>query len=427
MIIQRIVLDLQTFMNFQKTTFQISSIHKPLMAKQVILLMLLLLCFGVSFGQAQTQASIQPQAPATTGAIANELRIGIILSQTGPQSGKGAIQAGGFDLLAAELAQGWFGLPIKVFARDDQSQVSNTLALANVLVRNDEVHVIICCSSQQAASMLAQNADILRTPILSLSHHPSIDSTKWMFSIAAPQHLSLERMLIDVKAMGLRSVAIMSSQPAVQSYVQQEAARQGLELRVSQGYDVYANNLMPEALFVASKQAEAVIVWDNDNLVSLAYTSLRERGYEGAIYVPNPQLPDQKLIGARLVPRTESFNPFPQQIAYQAFSAYRQRYTANNPAANAVELATAAYTSDTIQMLREGATRGMGFMGYQSGYNIQLETWPLRLGIRDGLVSTPQRVGAHGLYHFTEDRHSGLLPESFPILEYIDGQLVVVR
>lgn len=422
-------------MNLQKITFQLSSIYKPSVNKELKYLMFMLLFLFLSFAQVlsfaqaqnQSTSAIQPQAPTTTGTTANELRIGIILSQTGPQAAKGSIQAGGFDLLAGDLAQGWFGLPIKIFARDDQSQVSNALAIANQLVRTDEVHVIICCSSQQAASMLAQNADVLRTPILSLNHHPSIDSTKWMFSIAPPQHLSLQRMLMDVKTMGLSSVAIMSSQPAVQSYVQQEAARQGLELRVSQGYDINANNLMPEALFVASKQAEAVIVWDNDNLVSLAYSSLRERGYEGAIYVPNPQLPDQRLIGARLVPRTESFNPFPQQVAYQAFSNYRQRYATTNPAANALQLATAAYTSDALQMLREGATRGLGFMGYQSGYNIQLQTWPFRQGIRDGLVSTPQRVGTHGLYHFTEDRHSGLLPESFPILEYIDGQLVVVR
>jgi len=69
----------------------------------------------------------------------------------------------------------------------------------------------------------------------------------------------------------------------------------------------------------------------------------------------------------------------------------------------------------------------MGYMGYQSGSNVQLQTWPFRQGIRDGLVSTPQRVGAHGLYQFTESRHSGLLPESFPILEYINGQLTVTR
>jgi len=271
--------------------------------KTISLLLITLVISLVQLSAVQAQSSIQPQAPATTGVTTNELRLGIILSQTGANADKGGIQASGFDLLSGDLAQGWFGLPIKVFARDDQSQVANALAIANTLVRNDEVHVIICCSSPQAADMLARNADTLRTPILSLTHHPSIDATKWMFSIAPPQHTSLQRMLTDIKTMGLKSVAVMSSQPAVIGYVTQEAARQGLELRVSQSYDIYTTNLMPEALFIASKQAEAVIIWDNDNLTSLAYTSLRERGYEGAVYAPNPPLADQRLVGARMVPR----------------------------------------------------------------------------------------------------------------------------
>jgi ABC-type branched-subunit amino acid transport system substrate-binding protein len=331
------------------------------------------------------------------------LRIGVVLP------GRASAGSAHWDeLLAARaweraVADAATGVPVRLYFEDGGNTPDNTATAISRLLEQHAVHGIVCCVNASSAATAAAFASPV--PVLSLARPNTASSSPHGPLIIAAGPLAQARaMALDARSLG-GSVGLMTLDNSygreIASAVVTGLVEAGLALARAETYPPGANVLTPEGLLIAASGASAVIVWGLPRDTVTAIDGLRERGFDGAVYVPW-HLATEFPGGIRNARLRDARVTAPPSELRDALPADHPNRDAVDRYARVLAEAYGAYTPTTEGALAYDALElllAAGELALVYGVD-PASTDRFRIALRDALVALRPMTGAAGSYDY---------------------------
>ena len=242
-----------------------------------------------------------------TGDARAEVKIGIVVSATGPGSALGQPQMRAIAALPKEIA----GEKITYIALDDESDPRKGAQNARRLVVQDGVDALIGSSLTPVTMPMLDVARESATPLISLAAATAIvrpvdERRKWAFKVVPNDDLMAGVILKYIAKSGVKTLGFIGVSDGYGEGYYQEVARlaPGLGLTIT-NHEVYARSdtsVTGQALKVLAANPDAVFIASAGTPAVLPQEALRAHGYKGRIYQTHGVALDEfiKLGGANV-------------------------------------------------------------------------------------------------------------------------------
>lgn len=363
---------------------------------------------------------------ASTLALA-DITVGLIISQTGPVSSIGIPYARG--IAAGQVYQGDVGgEKIKIITLDDTSDPSVAAKNARKLIEDDKVDVIIGSAGSPATAAIIAAATELKVPVIAPSPVPNVpkaDGKPWAISIPQSPPDMMGIVVEEMKAQGVTNIGFIGFSDAwgdlVYNNSKLTADKLGMTISTNERYARADTSVSGQILKVIAAKPDAVMGGGSGTGGSLPYLALAERGYKGGIYgtpaVINPDF--VRLVGEAGEGLIASAGPIlvveqlPDTAPTKAIGLkFREAHLKANNVATTDGFAP--YAFDCYLVLLDAAKRALP--------TAKPGTPEFRSALRDAIYTTKDLVGTHGVYTFTEARHTGTDRRSLVLVKLVKGQ-----
>jgi branched-chain amino acid transport system substrate-binding protein len=361
-------------------------------------------------------------AAGRPAAAAEELKIGALLSVTGPAAFLGAPEARTLEMLAEQVnARGGIaGHKVKLVVKDTGGSPEKAVSFARQLLDEEKVFAIIGPSTSGETMAVKNLAEEAQTPLVSLAAAEVIVNpvAPNVFKTAQKDSHAAALVFQDMKRRGITRIAVFSSNTGFGKAGKEQIARlapeYGIQIVLDEVYDKAATDLSAEATKLKGSNAQAVLNWSIEPAQSILVKNIRQLGIAIPIYQSHGfgNLAYAKAAGpaaegvifplGRLLVADALPAGHPQKAVLVAYrDAYQKRYGEEvsgfgGYAWDAFELLAAAVRKDGLDRARVRAT----------------------------LETTQGFVGQSGIFRFSPADHNGLGMDSFVMLTVKDGRFV---
>jgi len=342
-------------------------------------------------------------AALTTGALAADLKVGLSVSLSGPNSSLGIPYAKGMQAALAYKPE-INGHKIQLIVLDDASDPTTAGRNARKLVEEDKVDVLMGTSGVPAAIAMAQVGREAKTPMIGLTPI-ALDAKEnpWVFTVAQPTQLMVDAVVERMKRNGVKTVGYIGFADAwgdlVYDAMMKAAPAAGIKVVSNERYARSDQSVTGQVLKIVALHPDAVMTGGAGTPGALPFLALAERGYKGGIYgqhgLINPDflrvagasaqgalMPTGPVIVAEQLP-----DSYPTKKIALDFRAVFQRVN-GAPSTDAFS----AYSFDGWLVFADAASRALT--------KAEPGTPEFRVALRDAIASTREVVGTHGVYNF---------------------------
>ena len=348
------------------------------------------------------------------------LRVGAVLSLTGQNAAIGNAQSAA--LRAWQRGVQTRGLSVEILTVDDRSNPEEARRQAEGLLE-DEVHALLCCATKDA---LERSLPIIQesgvpTLLLGPSPLPSDPAQNyWLFGVLPDNAAQLRRVALQEE----RSLALMGLEGEVGDMALGVLAQAGIRPLAEERYAQDVQTLTPEALWIATRQPDAVLVWGQMADTKLAVDALSRRGFDGRVYI-NPQVYSEAgvleradLRGTLTITDALSIGRLPS--TQPTYEETRRFISALNATSGLTRPSAAgAHAWDALTLLKRAFEQTLAYQALEAD-----NTPATRQALRDALIGLGPTVGAAAVYDYSERDHSGVQPSSLLVARVARGQLV---
>lgn len=218
-----------------------------------------------------------------------QIRVGIIVSASGPGAALGQPQMRTVQALPREIA----GQQVTYVALDDESDPTKAAQNARKLITEEKVDVLVGSSLTPSTLPLIDIASETKTPLLTLGAaaalvQPMDGKRKWVFKVVPNDDLMAHAILAHIAASGVKRLGYLGvSDGYGEGYykaLSQEAPKLGIELTTHEVYARSDSSVTGQVLKVIATRPDAVFVASAGTPAVLPQKALRERGYKGTIF-----------------------------------------------------------------------------------------------------------------------------------------------
>jgi len=341
-------------------------------------------------------------AASAAGALAADLKVGVISSLSGPVSALGIPYEKG--IRAAQAAHPQIaGRQVQLIVLDDASDPTTAGRNARKLVTEDKVDVLIGTSGVPGAMAIAAVARELGTPLISPTPVtlPGPEGA-WTVSVSQPFPMMVAAVVERMKRSGVKTVAYIGFSDALGDLAYDSLVKSaepaGIKVVANERYARSDASVAGQVLKIVAARPDAVFAGNSGTPGALPYLGLAERGYKGQLYgthglinadfvrvggaaIEGLQVPSGPVLVAD---QLKADNPI-RKVSMDFRAAYQKVHGA---APNDI---FSAYTYDAWLLLADAAARTAGEPG----------TPAYRTALRDAIMSTKELAGTHGIYNFT--------------------------
>jgi len=361
---------------------------------------------------------------ASNAAAAETVRIGAILSVTGPAAFLGAPEARTLEMLVAQLnaSGGIRGRQVELLVKDSGGSPEKAVSFAHQLIDEDKVFAILGPSTSGETLQVKAIAEGGKTPLLSLAAAEAIVNpvAPYVFKTAQKDSHAVMMILENMKKRGITRIAVLSSNTgfgkAGKDQIEKLAPEYGVQIALNEVYDKAATDLTAEATKLKGANVQAVLNWSIEPAQSILVKNIRQLGLTIPIYQSHGfgNLAYVKAAGpaaegvifplGRLLVCDMLPDGHPQKAVLVAYrQAYRSKYGEDVSGFG-------GYAWDAFQILVRAID--------QAGFD--------REKVRAAIENTRGFVGASGVFNFTAADHNGLDLGSFEMLTVKDGRFVIL-
>lgn len=338
---------------------------------------------------------------AVASALAADLKVGLSVSLSGPNSSLGVPYARGMEVGKAYKSE-IGGRKVQLVVLDDGSDPTTAGRNARKLVEEDKVDVLMGTSGVPAAIAMAQVGRDAGVPMIGLTPimlNPADNA--WVFTVAQPTQLMIDAVVQRMKKDGVKSVGYIGFSDAwgdlVHDALVKAAGAADIKVVGNERYARTDASVTGQILKLLAKRPDAVMTGGAGTPGALPFIALTERRFKGPVYgqhgLINPDfvrvvgaagegalMPTGPVIVAEQLPDEHPT----KQVALafrEAFQALHKMPTSD---------AFSAYSFDGWLVFADAAARAQGEPG----------TAAFRQSLRDAIASTREVVGTHGVYNF---------------------------
>lgn len=365
----------------------------------------------------------------TTQAMA-EIKIGAILSLTGPAASVGIPAKNTIDILPREIGDE----KVRYIVLDDASDPSAAVRAARKLMDEEKVDVILGPSTTPTSLAVVEAVGPGKTALISAAGsaviaRPVEGNKKWVFKLAPEEpsmaHYVYRQMALD----GHKKVGFIGFNDAFgDSFIgafKKVAAEKGIEVVADERYNAKDTSVTAQALSVMSASPDAVIIGSSGTPGVAPVLELRNLGFQGPIFINQGManadvlrvgkeglngimLAVSPALVAEQLPDDHPMKP----LALEYITAYEGKY---GPGSRSLFGAT---IWDAFLVVKNAVPKALA--AGKPG------TDPFRTALRDAIEGTSELVGAHAVFNMTPTNHNGTDLRAETLVKIQDGKWVYV-
>ncbi len=360
-------------------------------------------------------------------AAAAQITIGAIISITGPTAALGVGYKSAFAVFPREIA----GKSVTYIVRDDMSDASNAVAIAQKFIADDHVDAVIGPALTSSAAAVQPLLNGAKVPMI-VTSPLDYDPTKYPYTFTAVQPVGLMvRALVDeMKRRGVKTLAYIGFADGfgdqVYDATKQAAEQAGIEVVANERYARTDTSAESQVLRVLGRKPDAVMIGGSGTPGTLPDVALHRRGYKGLVFGNHGMVSPAFLrVGGAQVEGTIAVTG-PVVVADQL--------------PDSVPSAAPALAFNKALVAKFGPDAISPFAGYSEDALLLIEhavpaalkagepgTEAFRVALRGAIEGTKDLVGVHGVYTMSPTDHNGLDERARVLVRATDGQWRLLR
>jgi len=348
----------------------------------------------------------------TTAAAAQDIKVGVTLSATGPAASLGIPERNTFPLLPQTIG----GKKVNYIVLDDASDTTTAVRNSRKLISEDKVDVLVGSTVTPNSLAMIDVIAEAQVPMISMAASARIvepvDAKKrWVFK--TPQNDIMMSLAIaeHMASAGIKTVGFIGFADAYGEGWYQEFSKvadlKRLQIVANERYARTDTSVTGQALKIIAAKPDAVLVAGSGTPAALPQKTLKERGYAGKMYqthgVANA---DFLRVGGKDVEGT-ILPAGPVLVADQL------------PASHPVKKSAQAYVAAYEAAHGKGSVSTFGAHAWDAGALMaaavpaalkkgQPGSAAFRTALRDALEQVKELPAAHGIFNMSTGDHLGL-------------------
>lgn len=226
---------------------------------------------------------------STAVQAAEPVRVGVVISETGPGASLGIPEGRSIRLLPREFG----GTPVEWIVLDDGSDTTRAVSNMRKLVADNRVDAIIGSTVTPASIAMVEVAAELRVPMISLAGSAAIvtpvdDRRRWVFKTAQNDALMATAVADHMASAGVKSLALVSVSDSYGDgwlgIMRPLLEARNIRVVADERYARTDTSVTGQMLKVTSARPDAVFIISAGTPAALPAKTLRERGFRGPMY-----------------------------------------------------------------------------------------------------------------------------------------------
>jgi branched-chain amino acid transport system substrate-binding protein len=362
----------------------------------------------------------------TTAFAAGTIKVGAILSVTGPASFLGAPEAKTLEMLVADInAKGGInGNKVELIIKDSGASPEKAVSFAKQLIDEDKVFAIIGPSTSGETMKIKDIAEQGKTILLSCAAAETIVNpvAKYVFKTPQKDSDAVIRIFQEMKKMGIKKIGVLSSNTgfggAGKAQLEKLAPEYGIQIALSEVYNSAATDLTAEVTKVKAANVQAIVNWSiepaqaivikNARQIGLTVPIFQSHGFGNIKYVQAAGAAAEGVIfpAGRLLAVDTLSDKNPQK---KVLESYKKEYEAKYKE----DVSTfGGHAYDAMKIL-EQAIMAAGVVNEEK--------------VRTTIENMKGLVGTAGIFNFTPADHNGLDANAFEMLTVKNGKFAVLE
>ena len=364
-------------------------------------------------------------------AAAQDIKVGVTLSATGPAASLGIPERNTFPLLPQTIA----GKKVNYIVLDDASDTTTAVRNARKLISEDKVDVLVGSTVTPNSLAMIDVAAESETPMISMAASSRIvdpvdAKRRWVFKTPQNDQQMALVILGHMLSQGVKTVGFIGFADAYGegwwTQFSNLAEARGIKIVGNERYQRADTSVTGQVLKLVSAKPDAILIAGSGTPAALPQKTLKERGYAGKIYQTHGVANNDFLrvcgkdcegtyLPAGPVLVTEQLpNDHPVKKSATAY------VTAYEGAQGKGSVSTfGAHTWDVGVLLQQAIP-----VALKKG---QPGTKEFRTALRDALEGVKNAAGAHGIFNMSANDHLGLDQRAAVMIQIVDGKWVMQK
>ena len=362
----------------------------------------------------------------TFAQAAEPLKIGAILSVTGPASFLGAPEARTLEMLVAETNKkgGVMGRQIQLIVKDSGASPEKAFSFAKQLIEEEKVFAIIGPSTSGETMKIKGVAEEGKTILMSCAAADAIVDpvAKYVFKTPQKDSDAILKIFEQMKKMKISRIGVLSSNTGFggsgKGQIEKLAPQHGITIVANEVYDKAASDLTAEVTKIKAANVQAIVNWSiepaqaivikNARQIGLKVPIFQSHGFGNIKYVEaagvaaeGVMFPAGRLLVADALPKNN-----PQR---ELLLKYKKDYMSFCSGEECSTFGGHAYDAFLILM-----------KGIEKAKSTDKEA------VRTAIENLKGVVGTAGIFNFSPTDHSGLGIDAFEMLTVKKGKFAIL-
>jgi len=362
-----------------------------------------------------------------TGAFAQAaepLKIGAILSVTGPASFLGAPEAKTLEMLVAETNAkgGVLGHKIELIIKDSGASPEKAFSFAKQLIEEEKVFAIIGPSTSGETMKIKGVAEEGKTILLSCAAAEAIVNpvAKWVFKTPQKDSDAVIKIFKEMQKRKITRIGVLSSNTgfgnAGKGQIEKLAPSFGILILANEVYDKAASDLTAEVTKIKAADVQAIINWSIEPAQAIVIKNARQIGLKIPIFQSH---------GFGNIKYVEAAGAAAEGVM---FPAGRLLVADKLPKNHPQKAVLVKYTKDYESKYKDEASTFGGhaydaFLILVKGIEKAKSTD--KEAVRTAIENLHNVVGTGGTFYFSPSDHNGLNVDAFEMLTVKKGQFAI--
>ena len=361
--------------------------------------------------------------PCLQAAMAEAIKIGAILSLTGP-SFLGVPEANTLQMLTEEAnAKGGIkGNKIELIIKDSAGDPEKAISFAKQLIEEEKVFAIIGPSTSGETMKIKKIAEESETLMLSCAAAEVIVNPvgQWVFKTPQMDSDAVKKIYMEMQKMKIAKIAVVASNDgfgkAGKEQLQQIAPQFGIEILAEEVYDKAATDLSAVvAKLMANKDIQAVVNWSIVPAQSIIIKNIRQAGWNVPIFQSH---------GFGNIKFVQAAGEAAEGVI---FPAGRLLVAEVLPADHPQKALLLNYKNDYEERFKEDVSTfgGHAYDAFTILAKAIEQAGTDKVKVRQAVENMQGCVGTAGVFNFSPTDHTGLALDAFEMITVKNGKFVL--